>query len=170
MFNPRLKEARQKAGLSLRDVQRSLGRSVSYWSDVERGNTDFLASELLPLSRLFGVDYQWLLEGAIPSSQIVAEEDIHQGCLCCPTVERIAPANMVVAVGFGIAQVVCDNLVVYDERDSEVDWTVEDAEKAALQKPNSDWRIIMEAPLRGREYQRRGEGVWVLIRSNKGFA
>ena len=98
---------------------------------------------------------------------------IHQGCLCCPPVEQVAPMDMVIAVGFGIAQVSKDGNVIYDENelDDGVDYPdLAFFEELAAADPDHDWRCLLFAPLRGREYQRHDTGKWVLIDSNQGFA
>lgn len=101
---------------------------------------------------------------------------IHQGCLCCPPVERIAPMDMVIAVGFGIAQVTKDGNVIFSEDElgddpRESDYpTLAKFEAMAAADPEHDWRCLLFAPLRGREYQRHDAGKWVLIASNQGFA
>ncbi len=99
--------------------------------------------------------------------------DIHQGCLSCPPVEKVASMDMVIAVGFGMAGVTKDSMPIYIETldlDEDDFWTVQNAENAAKNDPDHDWRIIMDAPLRGRTYQRHGDDEWVLINSNRGFA
>lgn len=101
------------------------------------------------------------------------EGEIHQGCPHCTPVERIAPMDMVVMVGFGLALIEKDCEIVYDESN----YSAQDAfptlavfEEIAAADPDYDWRCVMDAPLRGREYQRQGAGKWVLIRSDQGFA
>jgi len=49
-------------------------------------------------------------------------------------------------------------------------WTTADAENAALQDPNHDWRIIKHTPLYGATYQRQDVGKWVLVDENIVFA
>lgn len=97
---------------------------------------------------------------------------IYQGCANCPPVEQIAEMNMTIAVGFGIATVMCDHIVVYDENHWEGDEypRLQYFEDMALLKPNHDWRVLLHAPLRSREYQRHDVGKWILIDSGKGFA
>lgn len=99
---------------------------------------------------------------------------IHQGCLCCPPVERIAPMDMVIAVGFGIAQVTKDGNVIFsedmaDDSGQEIPKLAK-FEAMAAADPDHDWRCLLFAPLRGREYQRHDADKWVLIASNQGFA
>jgi hypothetical protein len=99
------------------------------------------------------------------------EGPICQGCLNCPPVERIAPLSMIVAVGFGSAMVTCGNKVVFIERpDDEEFHTLQEFEDMALQNPNHRWQVSLQAPLRGRTYERQAPGKWVLIESNEGFA
>lgn len=104
----------------------------------------------------------------------ISVEDIHQGCLTCPPVESVASMEMVIAVGFGCAIVTKDEEIVYDERLAECAgnrfWRTLDAEHEASKDPDHDWRIVMDAPLRGRTYQRHGEDHWVCVASNQGFA
>jgi len=101
------------------------------------------------------------------------EGPIMQGCANCPPVERIAPMDMVIGVGFGIAQVTKDNEIIFQET-MEMDLddlpTLQDFEFLAEQDPDHDWRVLLEAPLRSREYQRHGLRKWVLIHSGRGFA
>lgn len=96
---------------------------------------------------------------------------IHQGCLNCPPVQEIAPLDTLVAVGFGCAMVTCGEKVVFMERpDSDDFHYLSEFEEMAKLDPNHSWQLTLEAPLRGRTYQRQGEGRWVLIDSNQGFA
>jgi len=95
---------------------------------------------------------------------------IHQGCPNCPPVKQVADMHMVIAVGFGCAQVWKDEELVFDEMHAERRPRLAEFEEMAAQDSNHDWRVILHAPLRGREYQRHGESKWVLIDSNEGFA
>ena len=98
---------------------------------------------------------------------------VHQGCLNCPPVEQVAPMTMLIAVGFGDAHVSKDGKIVFREtsqiRSADLP-TLAQIEKKAARDSNHDWRIVLNAPLRSREYQRHGEGQWVLIESGQGFA
>lgn len=94
---------------------------------------------------------------------------IYQGCGSCAPIERIAPLDMPIAVGFGEAYALRDSEVIYREQDDRF-LLVSDIEKIALESPNSDYRIILNAPLRNAEYQRQGTDKWVLIDSGIGFA
>lgn len=95
------------------------------------------------------------------------------GCLTCGTLVEKATMDMVIAVGFGNAQVTKDGEAIYEEIDCQDDldklWTFQDAENAAKEDPDHDWRAVMDGPLRGRTFQRHGEGEWVLVEENNGF-
>jgi hypothetical protein len=99
-------------------------------------------------------------------------KDLHQGCANCSTAARVAPMNMLIAVGFGSAYVMKDNVCVYDEGrvEGENYWTVQDAENMAALDPGHDWQIIKHGPMHGETFQRQGERNWVCVESNKGFA
>ena len=101
-------------------------------------------------------------------------------CLNCCSLVDVAPMDMLIAVGFGDANVTKDGEEVYSEmaigmnddfefKESEL-WTVQDAENEALKDPDHDWRITMYAPLRGRVFQRQDVGKWVLVEEDMGFA
>lgn len=97
---------------------------------------------------------------------------IHDGCAHAQSVERVAKMDMIIAVGFGLAQVWKGKELIYDEAYSdEGPWhNLLYFEEMAAKDPDYDWRIILHAPLRGSEYQRHGKEKWVLIGSNEGFA
>lgn len=105
---------------------------------------------------------------------------MHQGCLHARPPTRVAPMDLLIAVGFGCAQVTCDGEVVWDEMDADRKaekckreprlWELKDAERAAAKRPRHDWRVLLEAPLRSQEYQRQGPKKWVLVKSGQGFA
>lgn len=94
------------------------------------------------------------------------------GCMHCGYQYDVAPMDMLIAVGFGYAAVTKDGEPVYEEcniEDESEFWTTQDAEDLARKDPDHDWRIILEAPLSGRTYQRHGEDKWMLIAKNPGF-
>ena len=99
-------------------------------------------------------------------------EKIHQGCASCTTAARIAPMDMVIAVGFGSATVTKNSELIYDEHTISGDnyWTVQDVENLALKEPDCDWRIEKYGPLHGETFQRQGDGNWICVESNQGFA
>ena len=99
------------------------------------------------------------------------EGAVFQGCLSCPPVEKIAPMDMIIAVGFGEASVTCGNKVIFREKpDDETYHTLQEFEDMAKKDPNHSWTVTLFSPLRGRTYQRQGDNKWVLIESNQGFA
>ncbi len=102
---------------------------------------------------------------------------VHHGCRNCGDTQTIAPLDMVIAVGFGAAYATKDDQTIYDEMEvmhagGEWDdfWPLSKVEELAKADPDHDWRVVMHGPLRGRTYQRHGDGEWVLIESNEGFA
>lgn len=106
---------------------------------------------------------------------------IHRGCLNCSTAPTagedeiaLAPLDMLIAVGFGMACVTRDREMIYDEMEAERAgrrlWTVRDAERRARKYPHSDWRITKHGPMHGEVFQRQGPNRWVLISSDQGFA
>lgn len=102
----------------------------------------------------------------------------HGGCLHCGYQYDEAPMDMIIAVGLGYAAVTRDGEEVYNEwnipddvpdSDEEVWWRVSKAEEMAQKDPDHDWRIILDAPLSMREYQRQ-DGKWMLVNKGPGFA
>ena len=95
-----------------------------------------------------------------------------QGCLNCGFVPDTLPMDAVIAVGFGEANVTKNDEFIYSENDvkNEEFWTTQDAEEAALQDPDNDWRIHLVGPLSERHFQRQGPGLWVLYEKRGGFA
>lgn len=95
-------------------------------------------------------------------------------CLTCGAGARTdIGMDQMIAVGFGGAGYSRDGEPLFDESadpDAEEPPTVGDVEKLALSDPDHDWRIYFYAPLYEAEYQRQGEGVWVLVRKGEGFA
>lgn len=96
-------------------------------------------------------------------------------CLTCGCGARSdLPMDRPIAVGFGSAGYSKDGKPLWDEQEAGEDWdkmhTVATVEALALADPDHDWRIYFVAPLYESEYQRQGEGVWVLVRKGEGFA
>lgn len=96
--------------------------------------------------------------------------EVHDGCLNCPPTHKVAPMEMIIAVGFGDARITKDEETIFSEESDEDFRSLEVFEEMAKQDPNHDWRAILNGPLRGRTYQRHGVAEWVLIYSNRGFA
>ena len=92
------------------------------------------------------------------------------GCLNCGELMQKAPLDMEISVGFGCATVTKDGEIVYSEIESKKIWMVADAENEAAKDPEHDWRIDLPGALRGRAFQRHGDGKWVLVREYDGFA
>lgn len=123
---------------------------------------------------------------------ITAEARKPHACMVCEANGAITitfPLDAAIAVGFGYAACTKDGREVLSEPDTPILYdddgemlpedqqppepyypTGLDAERLALADPNHDWRITLEGPLSGREYQRQGEGNWVLISQSEGFA
>lgn len=94
-------------------------------------------------------------------------------CLNCPPIVATLDMDRTIAVGFGQAFVVKGDVTVFYEKPNmefEDCWTVAQAEAAAAADPDHDWRIVLDGPMHGETYQRQGEGRWVLVESNDGFA
>ena len=101
------------------------------------------------------------------------EGRVHQGCLICPIPPRKAKMNKRVAVGFGFAGITKDEEVIYSEP-HDASWeelpTLMKFENMARKDPDHDWRLILDGPLHGEEYQRQGRNLWIMVSSNMGFA
>lgn len=79
-----------------------------------------------------------------------------------------------ICVGFGSADAFNDAGFHYD---GESDYaktgeakTIGDIEAIAKLDPDHDWKVTFNGPLHGETYQRQGEGIWVMVESNMGFA
>lgn len=96
-------------------------------------------------------------------------------CLTCGSGARSdIDMEWTIAVGIGLAGYSVDGKTIWEEGMSDGDFDsmpkVQDVERLALAEPDRDWRIFFFAPMYEAEYQRQGEGVWVLIRKGRGFA
>lgn len=104
---------------------------------------------------------------------ILSEEaGYRSNCGTCGPQPLTFPREGVIAAGFGDAGVTRDGETVWSEAaDADAEfWTGEDAEKIAKSNPDHDWRIYIHGPLSDVEYQRQGDGWWVLIKKGQGFA
>lgn len=82
----------------------------------------------------------------------------------------VAPLDMIIAVGFGTAQVIKGDKVIFRESNNDEDFhCLQEFEHMAQIDPDHDWRILLDAPLQMREYQRQ-ENRWVVIDVGPGFA
>lgn len=99
---------------------------------------------------------------------------LRSGCLTCGPQPVTIPLTAHIAVGFGDAGVTRDGEIVWNEGAMEdVDaepWTVNDAERAAAQDPDHDWRIYFHGALSDAVYQRHDVCTWVLVEKGQGFA
>lgn len=105
--------------------------------------------------------------------RLPAIEGTHGGCLNCGPRPSQFPADGVIAVGFGYAALHKDGSSVWagsDETDSDQWLTGAQAEAMAAIDPDHDWRIVLQGPLSGREYQRHGPNNWALVHQDQGFA
>lgn len=100
-----------------------------------------------------------------------------KGHECCGTC-HCGPVNDLemergIAVGFGSAGYSKDGEVLWQENGTE-EWEdipkVQHVEDLAKANPDHDWRIYFFAPLYESEYQRQGDGIWVLVSKGQGFA
>ena len=94
-------------------------------------------------------------------------------CLGCPGTENRLSMSEVLYQGFGGYHVEKDGAGYYTGEQDGV-WesfkTLADIEKDASKSPLSDWRVILNSPLRGATWQRHEKDTWVLIETNLGFA
>ena len=107
----------------------------------------------------------WTKETPIPGKII--------GCRCCGGNKEVFPLDSRFAVGFGTSGVTKDGAYVYQESPKE-EWndcpTLSKFEGMAAIDPDHDWRMFRHGPLKGSVYQRHGDGKWVLISEDEGFA
>ena len=84
--------------------------------------------------------------------------------------------DFIVAVGFGSAGVSANGHHIIEEQEwidgelGDAEVTLSLVERVAKTRPTADWRISMFGPLSEQEYQRQGDGQWVLVRRGDGFA
>jgi len=104
--------------------------------------------------------------------KLPAIEGKYGGCLSCGPRPSFLPLDYEIAVGFGYAALVVDGFDVWNEMDAEEGqyMTCAQAEELAVADPDHDWRIILEAPLSSRTYQRHGLNEWALVEQGMGFA
>lgn len=102
----------------------------------------------------------------------VAKGEIQHGCFNCGHTEEIASLESWVAAGFGHAGITKDGETIFNaDMNSEEDGpTLQKFEDMAKLDPDHDWRFSLFLPLREAEYQRQGDGRWVLVKSGMGFA
>lgn len=97
-------------------------------------------------------------------------------CITCGGGRDKSGEDFLIAVGFGSAAATANGALIVDEQEwidgeyGDVEVTLAMVERVAKTRPDADWRIGMHGPLSGQEYQRQGEGQWVLIYRAEGFA
>ena len=96
-------------------------------------------------------------------------------CLTCGAgSDATLPPERLIAVGFGAAGYTCDGAALWvEDRNAPEDTalpTCADVEALAKADPDHDWRIFFYAAMYDAEYQRQGDGHWVLVRRGEGFA
>lgn len=108
-------------------------------------------------------------------------------CLCCPPIPGKACLTKIIAVGFGGATATRDGDCVADGENgllfvhgdslecrepiqTEDFIRFADIEKMAVADPDHDWRVQLHGPMHGEVYQRQGEGEWLLVEKDDGFA
>lgn len=104
------------------------------------------------------------------------EAGLRSGCLNCGPQPVLLPMTAWVAVGFGDAQVVKGDELIYSESQAGFDGgddsecVVSRFEAMAAADPDHDWRIHYYGPLSEAHYQRQGAEQWVLYEKGDGFA
>lgn len=103
----------------------------------------------------------------------VPVEKRYIGCLNCGDNRGKLPMNTKVIAGFGTAKITMDKKEIYYEMPN-TEWedapTLMKFELMARKKPKSDWRYILNLPLRDAEYQRQDKNTWIMVKSGMGFA
>ena len=96
-----------------------------------------------------------------------------QHCNICPPKPQAMPLDTFVHPGFGNASVFAADEPGLGQDMHEIA-TLQDVEDYALAHDDHpgehDWRLVINAPLYDAEYQRQGEGEWVLVKRGQGFA
>lgn len=75
-----------------------------------------------------------------------------------------------VVVGFGEAEILKDGIAIFDGESQEDFTTLEEAEKQIQFDPNSDYVLVLNAPLWDAKWRRNSDGEWVCFESGMGFA
>lgn len=92
--------------------------------------------------------------------------------MLCPQTEETLPLNTVLYYGFG-GYSVQKNGKHYFKGDPQGVWdsfpTLRKFENLA-RKVRAKWEIVLDNPLRGATWRRKGKNNWVLIETNQGFA
>jgi hypothetical protein len=94
------------------------------------------------------------------------------GCLCCPSTEDLLPLDTVLYNGFGGYQVQKNGKVFYQGKPDEEwgDYKKLNVFEKLARKEKGKWEIILNNPLRGATWRRKGKNEWILVETNQGFA
>ena len=90
------------------------------------------------------------------------------GCLNCGAPPIVMERYRRLSVGFGQVMVTKDDECLWGGDDWDV--SAEPYSVMAEQDPDHDWRIYYCSPMYEAEYQRQGEGEWILVKKGEGFA
>ena len=108
----------------------------------------------------------------VKEKKIIKEKHFRGGCLCCPQTEDTLKLDTVLYNGFG-GYIVRKNGELFYSGDPNGGWksfpTLRKFEKLA-RKEKAKWEVILNNPLRGATWQRKGKDKWILKETNMGFA
>ena len=94
------------------------------------------------------------------------------GCMHCPGNEDRLPLNTVLYYGFG-GYSVRKNGKHFWAGDPQGEWdsfpTLQKFENMA-RKIKAKWEVVLDNPLRGATWRRKGKNEWILVETNLGFA
>lgn len=91
----------------------------------------------------------------------------HGGCLNCPPRPQTLPLTAWLAVGFGSVSVHAGGVCIWSGDNP--NYRMARVEALYQTRPNLDWIVAYDAPLKASKYQRQPAG-WVLIEQGPGFA
>lgn len=96
------------------------------------------------------------------------------GCACCPKTEDELPLDTVLYNAFGGYRVYKNKKLYFCEDPAEHKaWEdnkkLSDLEAEVIAAPKARWQIVLDLPLRGAVWNRKGHR-WVLVSTNRGFA
>lgn len=100
------------------------------------------------------------------------EEGCWNGCMNCAGAPRQLGLDKVLWGGGGVdsINVYSDNQLIWESELSNHEIFLSDIEKMAVEDPDHNWCVIFDGPLWGCTYQRQGEGLWLMIEKNRGWA
>jgi len=91
----------------------------------------------------------------------------------CPGSEDKLSLDEVLYYGFG-GYTVYKNSKVFYEGDPNGEWqsfkTLKQIERQVVKSPRAKWKVVLNNPLRGATWTRKGKNNWVLTGTNIGFA